>query len=333
MASRVPTVLRKHFLYQHTRAGRLTRAVSSAHKRTSDDPSKHVHGVSVRDLESNPVLKAYFEANFPETSQEVLDELAATEAAALLSPKEMVEEKRLSELSKLNIRTLIGYERDLETEEGTNKCYRLRDNMMIPGIVYGGDPTQNMYSGDDSTKILVKTPWNELHRELNKYHHNHSFESRVYDMTVYQDPQDEVGTIYRVVPRDVQWHPIKQKIYCSNYLRYFPGRPIKIPIAYINQEDCRAMKAGGFIAPINRYVECVVEDGVPIPETIDLDCTGMRLKEVVRMDRLIFPEGVKPSTRIKNPKMFLIGTVFGRRALVGDEDEEGEAAETEEKKE
>jgi hypothetical protein len=66
-----------------------------------------------------------------------------------------------------------------------------------------------------------------------------------------------------------------------------------------------------------------VEDGVPIPEFIEMDSTGLRLKEVIRLDRLIFPEGVKASKRVKEEK-FLVGTVFGRNADVGLETEEAE---------
>ena len=86
------------------------------------------------------------------------------------------------------------------------------------------------------------------------------------------------------------------------------------------------MKRGGFVVPVNRHVSCVIEEGVDIPEAIELDLTGAVLREVVRIDRLIFPDGVKPSKRV-DPKKYLVGTIFGRRSDGEDEeDEDADAA-------
>ena len=92
---------------------------------------------------------------------------------------------------------------------------------------------------------------------------------------------------------------------------------------YINEEESPAMKRGGFIAPVNRYVPCLVEDGVKIPDGIELDCTGATLKEVIRRDRLIFPDGVIPGKKVKDD--FLIGTIFGRKADIGDVEADSES--------
>jgi len=216
-----------------------------------------------------------------------------------------------------NIRTLHCFKRHMVDEEGSRRCRRLRWEGETPGLLYGGDPTQGILSKNPESKVFVKTPWNLLHRELDLHHHH--FQSRVYDLTVYESPDDTEGIVHRVLPRDLQRHPVQNKIYCVNYLRYYPGRPIKIPIVYLNEEESPAMKRGGFIAPVNRYIECLVEEGVPIPESVGLECTGLRLKETVRIDRIVFPDGVKPSKKVHLTD-FLIGTVFGRRgARAGDD--------------
>lgn len=282
---------------------------------TYADPSRYVEGVTNEDLANDPILAAYFAANFPEEEP-------------ILTGKQHDEDEVDD---SLNIRPLSCLLRDPVEEEGSRTCRRLRNDRFIPGLVYGSDPSQNIYSHDASSQIFVKTPWTLLQRELDLYHRN--FESRVYDLTIYQDEEDTVGTVHRVLPRDVQRHPVQSTIYCANFLRYFPGRPIKIPIVYVNQEESPAMKRGGFIAPISRHVECVVEDGVAIPERLELECTGLRVKEVVRMERILFPDGVKPSHRV-NLDTFLVGTVFGRRmADEVDEEGAGEGAEGKEEEE
>lgn len=263
-------------------------------------------GVTNEDLEKDPVLKAFFKANFPEDVPPIMGKPF----------KEVVVD------DSLNIRKLSCMLRDPQEEEGSRTCRRLRSERFIPGLIYGGDPTLNIFSHDASSQIFIKTPWTLLQRELDLFHRN--FESRVYDLTVYEDEEDTVGTVHQVMPRDVQRHPVQSTIYCANFLRYFPGRPIKIPIVHVNEEESPALKRGGFLAPISRHVECVVEDGVPIPEKLELECTGLRVKDVVRINRIIFPDGVKPSRNV-NLDQFLVGTVFGRR--MKDEVEEGGEAE------
>lgn len=304
-------------------------------KQNNVNPGDYVHGVTKADLENNPTLQEYFTSNFPEQfssgndDKDLYAEVAALakddkmlapmiaeaeEIAAAAELRKNVDKDLQCDLS-LNIRPLVAYKRSIE---GSRQCRDLRETTnMMPGIIYGSDPTKNILSVDASSKILIQTPWKYILRELDLFTY-HNLESRVYDLTLYENEEDTEGTVHRVMPMNVQFHPVQNKIYCCNYLRYFPGRPIKIPIVYINEEESPAIKRGGFIAPFNRHVSCIVEGGVRIPDVIELDCTGARLKDVIRRDRLIFPEGVKPSHRVKED--FLIGTVFGRRADVAGDD-------------
>lgn len=53
---------------------------------------------------------------------------------------------------------------------------------MVPGVLHGSDPASGILSVDPASKVLVKTPWFEVQRELDRYHHgrNGRFENRVY---------------------------------------------------------------------------------------------------------------------------------------------------------
>jgi hypothetical protein len=84
-------------------------------------------------------------------------------------------------------------------------------------------------------------------------------------------------------------------------------------VAYVNEEESPALKRDGFILPLKRYIECFVEDGAPIPERLDLECSGLRFKDVIRKDRVALPDGVRFSDRVeRRGREFLIGVVFGR---------------------
>eukprot|EP00978_Attheya_sp_CCMP212_P001322 scaffold2747_cov51-Attheya_sp.AAC.7 len=304
----------------------LCRAFGSSNvSMMSLDPSRFVSGVTAEDLEKNPAMAAYFAANFPmdEPPRVVPHDMSELEDDR--TKAKLDEGAGAGDVAQqaMNIRTLKAYHRCALTENGTIACNRLRYQRIIPGLLYGSDRTQNILSISPESKVFVKTPWNEIQRELKRYHR--SFEGRVYDLTLFENEEDTEGTVHRVMPRDVQRHPTDNKAYCVNYLRYFPGKPIHLPIVYINEEESSAMKRGGFIAPISRTLECIVEEGVPIPEHLELECAGARFKEVMRMDRIIFPDGVKASKNV-NKDTFLVGTVFGKKG--SDEDEETAAPTT-----
>ena len=278
------------------------------------EPSKFVDGLSVEEVTKDPEIAAFLKANFgQEDTWRSRTERAAAAAAADTSimAKHALDNPISDATQQLNIRKLFCYRRDTVEEEGSRRCQRLRDVAdEIPGLVYGADPTMGISSKGTTSNIFVKTPWRVLQRELDLFHR--SFECRVYDLTILEDETDTEGTVHRVTPTSVQRHPVQNKVYCTNYLRYHPKRPINIPITYINEEESPILKRGGFIAPISRHVSCLVEDGVPIPEKLELECTGLQLKEVARLDRIIFPEGVRISKLVK-PAKFIVGTVFGRR--------------------
>jgi len=312
-----------------TKAALLIRS-SSRHLRV--DPSRLVAGLTEEKVKNDPALKEYLRANFPEAFEDN-EKGAVSSAAELNAAYDDAEESLLPAFHKeskpvypLNIRPLTCYLRN-----PSRRSQRLREeDKMIPGILYGGDASQKIFAHQPESKLLVKTPWNLIQAELQRYHRH--FESRVYNLTLLESPDDDTGgTVHRVLPRDVQRHPIQHSVYCVNYCRYHPGRPIKIPIVYINEEESNVLKHDGFVLPIQRFVECFVEDGVDIPERIELECAGLKFKEVIRKDRLILPDGVRFSDRVnRRGDEYIVGVVFGKgQGADGDggEEEDGSTAE------
>jgi large subunit ribosomal protein L25 len=312
------------------------------------DPSRLVSGLTQEQVDANPEIAQYLRANFGNRNKESI-----TVSNGITVPAEVLREfgvtgedlaestttKKSGKTAKqygdpsvdaglgteeqqaLNIRVLRTY---LREEEGTKPSNRLRNHHnLIPGILYGGDPASNISSLEASSKSLLKTPWAELQRELDRFHRR--FESRVYDLTVYEGEDDTEGTTHRVIPRNVQRHPVQGKIYCANFLRYHAGRPIKIPLQLINQEESPALKRDGFIIPVMKHVECFVQEGVRIPDALEVECTGLVLKDIIRMDRVIFPDGVRPTDRV-DVENFVVGPVRGGRSAGMADEENGEGA-------
>jgi large subunit ribosomal protein L25 len=289
-----------------------------------------VDGATRQRVEDDPALEAYLRANFPEAFVEEEGDDEDAEGADpeeeldapgdFVRPAKAIKERKAEEQDAfpLNIRPLVTYLRDPTREEGSRICRRLRGrDGTIPGLVYGSDPSLGVYSFQPGSKLFVKTPSSALQKELDRY--GHHFSSRVYDLAVL-DPagggggEAAVVSRHRVVPRDVQRHPVHASVlYCANFCRYHPGRPLLLPVAYVNEEESPALKRDGFILPLKRYIECFVEDGAPIPERLDLECSGLRFKDVIRKDRVALPDGVRFSDRVeRRGREFLIGVVFGR---------------------
>lgn len=261
-------------------------------------------GVTTEMVKKDPILQDYIQSNFPELFETDQDR-------AKLGVTNWGELRRAAPKPALNIRSMATLKR---SEEGSNQCFAMREEGFIPGIIYGGDPTQGIKGNDFSKRIFVKTPSRFIQSETDRY--GHAFLSRVYDLTLYETEdqllaEEAGGIVHRVLPRDVQRHPVNDLVYCCNFLRYFPGRPIKIPLTLINEEESPALKRDGYLIPINRFVECVIEDGVSIPEELEVECTGLQLKEVIRLDRIIFPEGVQPSRKVRKQKDWMVGPIHG----------------------
>ncbi|KAL3773621.1 hypothetical protein HJC23_004336, partial [Cyclotella cryptica] len=154
----------------------------------------HSSRASPRSNRSQPALAEWYASNFaswqsdpdsfavPQRAAETVHEEEHDPHAIILPP----------ELAARNIRPLVAYARLPGKEQGSRNCRRMRNPRqthsptyfpLVPGILHGSDPTQSILGIDPSSKLLVKTPRFEIQRELDRYHH--SFESRVYALTVF----------------------------------------------------------------------------------------------------------------------------------------------------
>lgn len=316
----------------------VARLFSSVSSKLKMDPAKLVVGLTREKVESDPEILSFLEANFPNAFEDKqFDGMGSFGSTPMSSHVETVAAKELKKAAEIyprNIRPLVTYLRDPVNEEGSRKCYKLRKfAKMVPGLVYGGDPRNGIFSHKRESKIMIKTPVRNLQREVDRF--DKAFESRVYDLRVLESPDDDSGgTVYRVTPQNLQKHPVQDTIYfCANFCRYHPERILRIPIVYINEEESPVIKRDGYIIPLNRFVECVVEDGADIPEMIELECTGLGYKEVIFTDRLIIPDGVTLSKNvIDKGRDFLIGVVYGKSRSDAALEEEEAAAEEAKKK-
>ncbi len=150
-------------------------------------------------------MRDWYAANFKDWEDEP-DRIIVGETGEGEEGKEVVEEEEDEDddgmggivlpegLTRRNVRPLVAYLREPGREEGSRNCYRMRNPgindpnfPLVPGMLHGSDPTRGILSIAPESKIMIKTPWFEIQRELDRYHHgiNGSFVNRVYALTVY----------------------------------------------------------------------------------------------------------------------------------------------------
>ncbi|AEP09271.1 50S ribosomal protein L25/general stress protein Ctc [Micavibrio aeruginosavorus] len=160
-----------------------------------------------------------------------------------------------------------------EKRDGAGKgiARALRRENKIPAVVYG----------DSKEPVSITLPLKEVTLEYRKgYMFTHLCEI------------DVAGQKHLTLARDVQLHPVTDKIIHVDFLRVTPKTRIKVdvPVHFINDEECKGLKAGGVLNVVHHEVvlECAATD---IPEFVEVDLTNYDLGDVIHMDVVKLPKG------------------------------------------
>ncbi len=192
---------------------------------------------------------------------------------------------------------------DLHAQErtGTGKgaARAARRDGMVPGIVFGGDVDP----------LPVNIPFNVLLKRLKQGR----FKSTLFNLKV--DGHDDV----RVICRDVQRDVVKDLPTHFDLMRLRRTTKINlfIPVEFINEEECEALKTG-VLTVIRNEIELVVTAG-DIPESITVDLGLMEnIGDTITISQVQLPEGAKPTI----DRDFVICNIAAPSALKSDSDEE-----------
>ena len=174
--------------------------------------------------------------------------------------------------------------------QGTSASRRLRHQDQVPGIIYGGK--------GQPTAIAVEH--NPLFHALRK----EKFHASILDMEL--DGKSE-----RVLLRDFQMHPYKPQVLHIDFQRVSEDQVIHLPVPlhFTGQEHSPAVKvSAGLVSHVMSEVDvaCLPKD---LPEFIEVDLSGLKAHEVIRVLDLKMPAGVKPVLKGKeNPVVVSVTT-------------------------
>ncbi|MDR3514628.1 MAG: 50S ribosomal protein L25/general stress protein Ctc [Azospirillaceae bacterium] len=193
-----------------------------------------------------------------------------------------------------------------ETREraGKGTARATRRTGRIPAVIYGNKEKPLMISLEE--------------RGFNKVLHAPGFFTHLFDITV-------DGAAHRVLPRDVQFHPVSDAPLHVDFLRISSETliTVEIPVHFVNELQSPGLKRGGVLNIIHHtiQVECRAD---AIPEQIEIDVTGFEVGHSIHISSVKLPEGVTPV----DEHDFAIATISAPSGLRSEEAAETPAATT-----
>jgi large subunit ribosomal protein L25 len=162
----------------------------------------------------------------------------------------------------------------------------------VPAVIYGGK----------EPPVLVALEMKDLARRA----HGAAFFTHLLEL-------DVGGKKHRVLPRDVQFHPLKDHPIHVDFLRVSTDATIEVavPVEFINQDASPGLKRGGALNIVRHEVELICPVA-HIPEHITVDMTGFEVGDSVHISHVKLPPDVTPAITDRD---FTIATVTAPSGL------------------
>tara|TARA_B100000674_G_C37858804_1_gene923741 strand:+ start:21 stop:698 length:678 start_codon:yes stop_codon:yes gene_type:complete len=206
----------------------------------------------------------------------------------------------------------------LDRNKNTGSTHSLLSKGMVPGIIYG--------KGSDPSKIALED------KILKKLMNSGSFYSTIIDI-------DIEGKIEKILPKQLQYHPVSDKLIHFDFLRVQENTKVnvEIPVEFLNQEKCPGLKKGGVLNTVRRLVELTCNAN-NIPSKLEFDLIESEIGDAIKISSIKLPEGVTPTISDRD---FVIATLVPPTVEVETKSEEtteegseeGSVEKTEDKKE
>jgi large subunit ribosomal protein L25 len=173
--------------------------------------------------------------------------------------------------------------------KGKGAARALRRQEKVPGIIYGG--------GEQELPVAIER--RALVKELNKG----GFYSKLIEL-------DVDGGKVRVLPRDIQTHPVTDIPEHIDFLRIKDGEKVavEVRVLFINEHKAPGIKRGGVLNVVRHKVELLC-DPDKIPASITADIDGLSIGDSVHASSITLPDGVEYTITDRD---FTVATIAGR---------------------
>jgi large subunit ribosomal protein L25 len=145
----------------------------------------------------------------------------------------------------------------------------------VPAVIYGAKREATLIALDP--------------RDVMKELHKAGWQSHLYEVAV------KGGDTERCLMRDVQFHPVTDRPLHVDFQRLAPGSRIrvKVPVAFLHEDTCPGIKAGGVLNVVRREIE-VLADPDSVPEKFELDLAEAQIGAGLRWSAVKDQFGTKP---------------------------------------
>lgn len=182
-------------------------------------------------------------------------------------------------------------------ELGKKSSKELRKALNVPCVIYGGKENIHFYSHENNFKNLVYTP-----------------EAHLVNLKI-EDKE------YKVVLKEIQFHPVSDKIIHVDFTEVAANKPVIIGIPIRVLGDSVGIKAGGKLR-IRRRNLLVKGFANDIPEFLPIDITEVKIHQSIKVGDLSFDK-----IELLDPKRSMVLAVATSRvAQKTPEEIEAEAA-------
>jgi large subunit ribosomal protein L25 len=197
---------------------------------------------------------------------------------------------------------------------GKGGARKIRAQGEVPAVLYG--------LGTESRNLAVKRSdiWEAIHGEAGL--------NVLIDLQVVDGGEKDS---HLVMIKEVQKHPVKEKILHVDFLKVAPDEKISmlVPIVIVGEQESEGLKNGGTLQHTlwDVEVECLPTD---IPEGLSLDISGLEIGGSLRVSDLETP---REGEILANPEDVVVN-ILAPRVITEEEEEEeellGEEVEVEE---
>jgi len=193
------------------------------------------------------------------------------------------------------------------TALGKKDTKKLRDNKLIPCVIYGGD--------EEPAHISIKAS---------------DFRKVIFTPNVYLIDLEVEGKKIEATVQDIQYHPVDDKVLHVDFLRIDENKPIKIEIPVKLEGFAAGLKAGG---KVNQNLRKVKTKGLAknMPDHLTLNIEKLEIGQSIKIEDLDFE-----NLEFLNPKAVPVVSIVVTRAVAtedataavaeGEATAEGEAA-------
>lgn len=184
------------------------------------------------------------------------------------------------------MKEIIQIQAEKRSKLGTGMSREFRSQKRIPGVIYGEKKDPIPITLDEKNlKIQVS---------------DSGFFSRQCEIKLGDEN-------LKVLPKDIQLHPVKESILHIDFLRVGENTTVTlfVPVKFINENECAGIKQGGVINIVRHEVEIKTLVS-KIPEFLEANLSGLEIGDSIHISSINLDEDVKPTIQDRD---FTIATV------------------------